>query len=120
MGVKMANELRSANMMVDNLLKDPVKLQEVLKNPTVELPKVAQQAVKDADDERGVPDNTVYRMMVIGLVAVALITAIGAIVLVAVSKEIPQALISLGSVAIGALAGALIPQNTAGTQKTTN
>jgi hypothetical protein len=56
-----------------------------------------------------VPDNAVYRMVVGALGAVIVIAAIGSIVLGFAGKETPEVLLSLGSAAVGALAGLLAP-----------
>lgn len=54
-------------------------------------------------------DVWIYRMVVGSLALVALVTVLGGIVLAFTGREIPAAVIALGSAAIGALAGLLAP-----------
>ena len=51
-----------------------------------------------------------YRSVVWILGLVALMSAIGIVVLVGIGKEVPQGLVALGSAAIGAFAGTLRAQ----------
>jgi hypothetical protein len=59
------------------------------------------------------PDTRVYRILVVGLIAVVLSITIGVIVIVvtktATGDNIPTILTAIGSAAIGALAGILAP-----------
>lgn len=59
------------------------------------------------------PDTRVYRILVVGLIAVVLSITIGVIVIVVSEKadgdNIPTILTAIGSAAIGALAGILAP-----------
>ena len=57
-------------------------------------------------------DVWIYRMVVGGLVLVALATVLGGIALAVMGQEISAAVIALGSAAIGALAGLLAPSPT--------
>lgn len=52
-------------------------------------------------------DRHFYRVIGWGLVLIAGTAAIGSIVLAAYDKDIPEALVAIGSAAIGALAGVL-------------
>ena len=52
-------------------------------------------------------DRHFYRVIGWGLVAVVVLSLIGSIGLAAYDKDIPEAIIALGSAAIGALAGVL-------------
>jgi hypothetical protein len=54
-------------------------------------------------------DVLLYRIVVGSLGAAVLITLIGAILLVALGKQVPEVLVALGSAAVGALAGLLAP-----------
>lgn len=65
-------------------------------------------------DAQPVPDTWIYRIVVISLGLAVLSCIIGAIVLSALGKPIPELLIALGSGAIGALAGLLAPSPSSG------
>lgn len=54
-------------------------------------------------------DFWIYRIVVGALALVALATVVGGIVLAGAGRELPGAVIALGSAAIGALAGLLAP-----------
>ncbi len=57
-------------------------------------------------------DKPFYRIVAIALSAVVVLTIIGAIWLASNNKEIPDAIIALGSTAVGALAGVLAGSST--------
>jgi hypothetical protein len=57
-------------------------------------------------------DQVLYRVAIGVLGSLALIAAIGAIVLVAFEKTTPEVLVSLGSAAVGALVGLFAPAPT--------
>jgi hypothetical protein len=95
---------RSADEMVKILL-NPAKLDEVVKDPQRKLPEVATEAKSQT-----IPNTPVYLTIVGALAAVAIAALIGAIVLVGSGKNAPDVVIALGSAAIGALAGTLVPQ----------
>jgi hypothetical protein len=57
-----------------------------------------------------IPDTFVYKVIVWMLGLVALFALIGSIVLIALDKGLPEITLALGSAAVGALAGALMPQ----------
>ena len=52
-------------------------------------------------------DRLFYRLIGAGLVAIVVIALLGLIGLAAYGKEIPEAIVAMGSAAIGALAGVL-------------
>lgn len=54
-------------------------------------------------------DVVIYRVVVISLGGAVLLGIIGAVVLSAIGKPIPEMLTALGSAAVGALAGLLAP-----------
>jgi hypothetical protein len=100
-------EQMSADKMVDILATDPKILKDLAKqaDPTKGLQKVADEAKKRAP----IPSTPVYKMIVGFLGGVAAAAIVGAIVLVGMGKEAPEILIAIGSAAIGALAGTLVP-----------
>jgi hypothetical protein len=98
---------RSADEMVNIILKNRNILDTIVKDPELELPKLADEAKKQTE----IPNTPVYRTIVWALSVVAVVALIGAIALVGIGKSAPEVVIALGSAAIGALAGALIPQS---------
>lgn len=70
---------------------------------------VIQEAADTADEAAWIKDKWLYRIAVGVLGSLALIAAIGAIVLVALGKTTPEVLVSLGSAAVGALVGLFAP-----------
>jgi len=106
----MKENIRSADQMVSILLKDPARLDAIKANPSKELPKVADEAKQQTPAYIG--DKHVYRMVVGALGLLALLAAVGGIILVAGGKTAPDILVALGSAAVGALAGLLAPSPT--------
>jgi hydrogenase/urease accessory protein HupE len=53
---------------------------------------------------------SIYMIVVVALALLGLATVIGGIVLAFVEKQMPESVIVLGSVAVGALAGMVAPQ----------
>ena len=106
----MAEPPRSADRMVELLFSDKEKLKALAesKDPK-EVLKGLKKLAREAKLQPGIPSTTVYKMMIgfLGLLASAAV--VGAIILVATDKEVPEILIAIGSTAVGALAGALVP-----------
>ena len=50
-------------------------------------------------------DRYFYRVVVWSLTVAAVLALVGAVVLVAWGKEVPQAIVAIGATAVGALAG---------------
>ena len=84
---------------------DPAYAQAVAADPVGELNKAAVQL----EDPIYKSDKLIYRIVVIALAILVLTTAIGAIILQSINKSIPDAVVALGSTALGALAGLLAP-----------
>ena len=108
----MSDQARSANQMV-NVLMDDHALMARLKtdaNPLPVLEEAAKKAVQQTAPWTG--DKMLYRIAVIVLGALALIAAIGSIVLVVAGKTTPEVLVALGSAAVGALVGLFAPSPT--------
>jgi hypothetical protein len=81
-------------------------LEEVANNPDV-LDERTAEIVKQWPQPAFIADKIVYRKIVDGLVAIAIITVIGAMVLpVAYNKEMSDGVIAVGSACVGALASA--------------
>ncbi len=107
----MSDEMRSAAQMVQ-IFKSDSSLMAKLKgdDPGAVLEDVARKAEQQMAAWRG--DKNLFRVAVGALAALALIAAIGSIVLVAVGKTTPEVLVSLGSAAVGALVGLFAPSPT--------
>lgn len=73
---------------------------------------VIQEAVEKVEAASWTTDKWLYRIAVGVLGSLTLIAAVGAIVLVALGKETPEVLVSLGSAAVGALVGLFAPSPT--------
>lgn len=101
---------KSVDYMAQILMDEPAYLDEIREKPN-NANRVIEEVKKKAEQQAlaGIPDTGVYRMVVcfLGIVAVAAI--IGAIILVGIRTDVPDALIALGSAAVGALAGLLSP-----------
>jgi len=52
---------------------------------------------------------TIYKIVVIALAALGVLTVVGGVALAWVDKALPESVIVLGSVAVGALAGMVAP-----------
>ena len=68
-----------------------------------------REVVKQATAGPLQTDVWVYRMVVFSLGLTVLLALIGGVILALLGKTIPEVLVALGSAAIGALAGLLVP-----------
>ena len=102
----------SADEMVRLVMEDPRRLEALKVNPLPELEKLRADAVKAAPAYTS--DRILYRIAVGVLGALALIAAIGSIVLVSLGNDTPEVLVALGSAAVGALVGLFAPSPTGG------
>lgn len=107
----MQQSTRSAAMLVNKILSDPDIMAKVQGNPQAELPKVAQQVMRDAPLDW---DCWIYRIVVLSLGMTLLAVVIGVIVLAGINANshefrTPEMLTAIGSGAVGALAGLLAP-----------
>jgi hypothetical protein len=92
--------VQSASALAEQVANDP-KLQEQIKaDPVMTIANLAAPLQSDV---------WIYRMVVGALGLVVLIAIIGTIRLANTPSGVPDALISLGSAAVGALAGLLAP-----------
>ena len=108
----MAQNPVSPAQQVVKVFKDNAALLAKLKSSPDPI-HVIQEAADAADQATWTKDRWLYRVAVSVLGLLALITAIGAIVLVSLSKETPEVLVALGSAAVGALVGLFAPSPTA-------
>ncbi|MGD8748718.1 MAG: hypothetical protein PVI44_09640 [Balneolaceae bacterium] len=114
----MSNVPRSANLLVNILLEDPSILKKNEKEREKKLRALAKIATEHYPTPALVGDSDIYKVVVWALGIVAVSAVIGTIVLVIVSGmksmiQIPETITALGSAAIGALAGLLVPRQTA-------
>jgi len=102
---------RSADKMVEILKLDPGRLNRLKENPLQEISRLRDEAVKSVPVYYG--DKWLYRMALIILGALAILTAVA----VLVKGTVPEALLALGSTAIGALVGLFAPSPIEGKKK---
>jgi hypothetical protein len=96
--------VRSANILATWLKHGG--LAEVANNPAA-LDEKTAEIVKEWPQPAFIADKIVYRKIVDGLIAIAIITVVGGMVLpVAYNKEMSAGLIAVGSACVGALASA--------------
>jgi hypothetical protein len=104
----MEDQMRSADQMVRMVMQDPARLAALKTDPLPELEKLRADAVK-ATPPAYMGDKVLYRMALFVLGSLALIAAVGSVVLVYGGKTTPEALVALGSAAVGALVGLFAP-----------
>jgi hypothetical protein len=97
--------------MVEMFSADPMLVEKLKKDPISILKDTATKA--EAITPAYIGDRYLYRIAIGVLSLLALLTAIGSIVLVLGGKTIPEVLVALGSAAVGALVGLFAPSPTA-------
>lgn len=105
--------IRSAVALVNKIVNSQELTEKVKANPEVELPKIAEQVVRELPPVL-ITDPWIYRIVVLALGGTILIVVGGAVVLAATHAgaselKIPEVLTAIGSAAVGALAGLLAP-----------
>ncbi len=103
----MKTETRSADEMVRLLKADKDLVDKIKADPIPVLEKIRDEAKENT--QPWTDDLMLYRIAVCVLGILALIAAIGSIVLVAMDKATPEVLVALGSAAVGALVGLFAP-----------
>lgn len=106
--------IRSAIALVNRVVNSQELTAKVKANPEVELPKLAEQVVRELPPPPLDSDPWIYRIVVLALGSTVLIVVGGAVVLAATHAgtsdlKIPEVLTAIGSAAVGALAGLLAP-----------
>jgi len=107
----MAEQIRSAELLVRTALADPSVLNDLKTKPEDTLKKLGAQAIQQAPRPLD-SDKWIYRIVVLALGIALLFVVIGAIVLAVRATgdvKIPDTLTALGSASVGALAGLLAP-----------
>lgn len=92
--------VQSASELAEKVAQDPKLQEEIKADPVTAIANLATPLQTDV---------WIYRMVVASLGLVVLIAIIGTIYLANTPNGVPDALISLGSAAVGALAGLLAP-----------
>ena len=95
-----SEQVQSVAELAVRVAKDQTLANEIKANPAEALANLAAPLQSDA---------WIYRIVVISLGAAVLLAILGAFVLAALGKTIPDILTALGSAAVGALAGLLAP-----------
>lgn len=109
----MIEQNHSATRLV-NIFKNDASFLARLKQDSDPIPILQEAAVKAVENgPEYLRDKTLYRIAVSVLGSLALLAAIGSIVLVAIGKQTPEVLVALGSAAVGALVGLFAPSPTA-------
>jgi hypothetical protein len=106
----MEEQMRSADQMLKMVMENPARLDLLKINPLPELQKLRDEAVKEAPVY--FRDKLLYRIAVLVLGALAIIAAVGSVVLVREGETTPEVLVALGSAAVGALVGLFAPSPT--------
>lgn len=99
-------KVQSVSELADRVAQDPELQEQIRANPVAAIANLAASPLKT--------DVWIYRMVVGALGLTVLIAVIGALYLSSISTKdwayaIPDALVALGSAAVGALAGLLAP-----------
>jgi hypothetical protein len=104
---KMENQMRSADAVLKIAEANPARMQALKSDPQSELPKLVDEAKATTPEWR--QDKWLYRIAVGVLGALALVTAYGALTLALQDKSMSEALVALGSAAVGGLVGLFAP-----------
>ncbi len=107
----MYEKISSAKNMIKMFKSDNELLERLKENPIAVLQETAPKA-EEMSKPRYWSDLLLYRIAVIVLGSLALIAAVGSIVLVSNGEKTPEVLVSLGSAAVGALVGLFAPSPT--------
>jgi len=106
----MAERIRSADEMLNLVRGNAIRLDAIKADPLPELEKLRTDALEKVQGYVG--DTLIYRIAVIVLGSLAVIAALGSILLVMAGKDTPEVLVALGSAAVGALVGLFAPSPT--------
>ena len=113
----MEKSIRSATEMVNMLSADPVALARLKTEDPIPVLKAAASKAEDATIPEYFKDRLVFRIAIIVLGLLALIAAIGSIILVLQGKTTPEVLVALGAASVGALVGLFAPSPVGGTNR---
>lgn len=111
----MAN-LRSAEELVRRVAIDQRLQSEIQADPVKGLNELAAKVIQE-NQATGVPDNWIYRLVVLALGIAVVLVVVGAIALsFKTGSAIPELMTAIGSAAVGALAGLLAPSPVPGSK----
>lgn len=107
-------DVRSAITLANRIVNSQELSERVKNNLAVELPRIAEQVVRELPPKPLDSDPWIYRIVVLALGGTVLIVVAGAVALAAAHSgagdvKIPEVLTAIGSAAVGALAGLLAP-----------
>jgi hypothetical protein len=106
----MNEEIRSADELVKRAAIEPGVIEEIKADPLPVLQRLSAEVTKDIPPRPPLEsDPLVYRIVVLSLGLVIVLSVIGAVVLGMSGRTIPETLTALGSGSVGALTGLLIP-----------
>jgi hypothetical protein len=108
----MEEQKRSAQQMVEIVREDPERLKLLKAKGLPELQKLAKEAEKATTTPAYITDPWLYRIAVIVLGSLAIMAAIGSLILAVNGRTTPEVLVALGSAAVGALVGLFAPSPT--------
>jgi len=109
------DEISRSAKLVTALLKNVPGLMNLASADATVLDKITDEVTKGLPPPAFVGDKLIYRVVVFALAGVALLSVVGAVVLTFYRLEVPDMVTALGSAAIGAMAGLLVPSPTAKT-----
>jgi hypothetical protein len=107
----MEEQTRSAGQMVKMFSADTELLKRLKTDPIQVLQETATRA-EEIIKPAYVGDILLYRIAIIVLGSLAVLAAVGSIILVLNGKTTPEVLVALGSAAVGALVGLFAPSPT--------
>ena len=100
-----------SNQMLKMAKADPSRLAELRSDPLPALEKLKADAAEITQPVY-MGDALLYRIAVVVLGSLAVIAAVGSLILVLGGKTTPEVLVALGSAAVGALVGLFAPSPT--------
>ncbi len=106
----MEAQTRSADEILRIVIANPQRLEALKANPLPELQKLSEEAKSVTPP--WVDDILLYRIAVAVLGLLALVAALGSLMLVIKGKTTPEVLVALGSAGVGALVGLFAPSPT--------
>lgn len=105
----MTEQIRSAGRLVEMFSGDAA-LRARLKTDSDPIPLLREAAAQaEAREPAYRDDRVLYRIAIVVLGSLAVLSALGSIGLVAFGKTTPEVLVALGSAAVGALVGLFAP-----------
>lgn len=104
----MEKEISQVRQMANLLINDKTLFERLKSEPETVINEAATK-VEETTHPAYYDDRFLYRVAVIVLGTLALLAALGSIILVVNGKTTPEVLVALGSAAVGALVGLFAP-----------